>query len=426
MKTSSVALLLSCCLTSLTTFAQRPLAVDSLLRVGQRQYTNKQYQASAATYHLAARQKTALRRQRATALYNEACCYGLQGDANNARKYLEKSIAAGFDDANNLRNDTDLALLHTDKNWEKLVARTAANQRVISRPEDVRLVTTDIDHFWQAYDRAQRDTAHAAEIYQKYYFAKASPGLEDYYASRIYNVPRFVRGIRRKPQFYASIRPTTLALEGMKPRVLGYFQRLKALYPAATFSDVYFLIGGYNSGGTVSRTGLLLGTDQSAGGAGVKTAELSMVQRNRLGPIEELPIVVVHEMIHNIQLDGNGTLLHAAINEGMADFLAGLVSETKGANPRLFTYGDAHEKQLWAEFEKEMGGKDWSHWIANSQEETAERPCDLGYYIGYKICEAYYEQAPDKKQAVADMLNLKDATAFLAKSGYAQKALSRN
>ncbi|MBG8554305.1 gliding motility protein GldB-related protein [Hymenobacter guriensis] len=426
MKSVVLALAAAACLSSSRALAQRPLSVDSLMNAAQKQYQEKQYPASAATYDLATRQKAATRRQRASALYNEACCYGLQGDAARAYQYLNQSIKAGFDDANNLRNDTDLALLRTRPDWEKLIRRTAANRRIISRPEDVKLVTTDISHFWQAYDRAQRDTAHAAQIYQKYYFDKASVGLQDYYSSRIYNVPRFVRSIRRKPQFYASIRPTTLALEGLKPRVLTYFQRLKELYPAATFSDVYFLIGGYNSGGTVSPSGLLLGTDQSAGGPGVKTAELTMVQRNRLDSVEELPIVVVHEMIHNIQLNSDGTLLHGAINEGMADFLAGLVSDTKGANRRLFVYGDAHEKQLWQEFEKEMNGKKWDHWIANSHEETAERPCDLGYYIGYKICEAYYQQAADKKQAVADMLNLKDATAFLARSGYAQKVLSRN
>jgi uncharacterized protein YjaZ len=50
---------------------------------------------------------------------------------------------------------------------------------------------------------------------------------------------------------------------------------------------------------------------------------------------------------------------------------------------------------------------------------SGEKPADLGYYVGYKICEAYYNQAKDKKQAVKDILTIQDYKQFLAKSGYA-------
>jgi hypothetical protein len=49
------------------------------------------------------------------------------------------------------------------------------------------------------------------------------------------------------------------------------------------------------------------------------------------------------------------------------------------------------------------------------------RPADLGYYVGYKICEAYYQAARDKKQAVKDILEMKDFNEFLKDSGYEQK-----
>ena len=50
-----------------------------------------------------------------------------------------------------------------------------------------------------------------------------------------------------------------------------------------------------------------------------------------------------------------------------------------------------------------------------------DRPADLGYYIGYKIAEAYYKNAADKKQAVKDILEIKDFNEFLKASKYEEK-----
>ena len=38
--------------------------------------------------------------------------------------------------------------------------------------------------------------------------------------------------------------------------------------------------------------------------------------------------------------------------------------------------------------------------------------------MGYKICAAYYEQAADKPAALREVLQMKDAEAFTAASGY--------
>ena len=51
-----------------------------------------------------------------------------------------------------------------------------------------------------------------------------------------------------------------------------------------------------------------------------------------------------------------------------------------------------------------MGGRDTKNGVANPEQQTPEKPCDLGYYVGYKICQAYSEQAAAKKRAVADLL----------------------
>ncbi|UOG72943.1 DUF2268 domain-containing protein [Hymenobacter tibetensis] len=134
-----------------------------------------------------------------------------------------------------------------------------------------------------------------------------------------------------------------------------------------------------------------------------------------------MPNLVTHEMTHNVQQPNDGTLLGAAIREGMADFVTELVTGFLGNNARLHEYGNAHEQELWTAFRQEMNGTYTKNWLANSEQETPEKPCDLGYYVGYKICQAYYTKAPNKKQAVAAMLTTKDFRVFLAQSGYALK-----
>jgi hypothetical protein len=49
----------------------------------------------------------------------------------------------------------------------------------------------------------------------------------------------------------------------------------------------------------------------------------------------------------------------------MADFLAELATGEK-FDAHLPTDGRAHEKEIRADFSKEIGGSNWENWIANS------------------------------------------------------------
>jgi hypothetical protein len=45
-----------------------------------------------------------------------------------------------------------------------------------------------------------------------------------------------------------------------------------------------------------------------------------------------------------------------------------------------------------------MHGKDLSDWFY--RDPPGERPADVGYFVGYRIAESYYNQAKDKKRAI--------------------------
>ena len=65
-----------------------------------------------------------------------------------------------------------------------------------------------------------------------------------------------------------------------------------------------------------------------------------------------------------------------------------------------------------------MHGTDTSEWLYNQGTATGERPGDLGYFIGYRIAEAFYERTADKRLALRAIIEVGDSDMFLAQSGY--------
>ena len=98
----------------------------------------------------------------------------------------------------------------------------------------------------------------------------------------------------------------------------------------------------------------------------------------------------------------------------MAELISG-----QHINPHVHIYANSREQALWKEFKQRMFSADYDGWFYSVGENG--RPADLGYWMGYKIAKAYYENAENKKQAIADMLVIEDFSAFLQASGYYEK-----
>jgi hypothetical protein len=289
-------------------------------------------------------------------------------------------------------------------------------------PDAAKFVTSDIGNFWRAYTQAS--TAASPEerekIYQREYLDKASPGLKDFIDLRIKSAHNLVRAIDSHPKYYASLKNVTPRVPQMEPQMRASFRKLKELYSDAVFPDVYFLIGIMNSGGTTGPSGLLIGTEMHGKQPDTDMSDMDNWYKAVLGPIDELPGIVAHELIHYQQNDmDTSSLLGQSIHEGTADFIGEMISG-QTINKHLRAYGDAHEAELWSEFQAEMNGKDVSHWLYQGDKST-DRPADLGYYMGARIAESYYQHAADKKQAIRDILTVTDYDAFLRASHYADK-----
>jgi hypothetical protein len=295
-----------------------------------------------------------------------------------------------------------------------------AQSGVNTDPDAARFVTSDIELFWKAYDKATVD--NDLIVFRDEYLKSGSEGLKEFSRLRIGNSCNLVGTISQSKAYYEALREPSMRVADFEPQVRKSFYKLKEVYPDAVFPDVYFLIGRMSSAGTLSPKGLYIGVDMfGANKAGI-TDGLSDWHRAVIGPIDRIPFVVIHEAVHYQQkypADSVSTLLAKSINEGVADFIAELVSGDN-INPHLHKYGNPIENELWKEFEKEMLATNVSNWLYQG-DDAKDRPADLGYYMGYKIAESYYKHSSDKKMAVRELLEITDFPAFLAASKYPAK-----
>lgn len=290
-------------------------------------------------------------------------------------------------------------------------------------PEKVNIVSSDIDLFWMAYDKAKPE--NSLYVFRDEYIRKGSQGLKDFTAYRIGSSCELVDAIELRPKYFASLRNVSQKAHTFKEPMRAAFRKLKAIYPDAAFPDVYLMIGKMNSGGTYTENALLIGVDMYGLTPNTPMEELSDWLKKVLKPIDEIPYIVAHELIHYQQkYPKERTLLGSAIGEGSADFVAELIAG-KHINHHLHEFGNPKEKELWAEFKRSMTTNDMSLWLYNGGK-IKDRPADLGYYIGYKIAESYYKNAPDKNRAVKDILEIKNFDEFLTASRYEQKFTGSN
>ena len=296
-------------------------------------------------------------------------------------------------------------------------ARTKRNHD----PDKAKIVTSDLPNFLRAFALASAhdSAAEKEKIFQREYLDKGTRGLKDFLKERIQSASNLVVATSKRPKYYASLESAVPHVAAMEPAIRKSFRALKDLYADAVFPDVYVLIGVMNSGGTVSDAGLLIGLDMHAKTPDTDMAEMSDWLKAVLGPLDALPGIVAHELMHYQQGPEGKTLLEKTCSEGFADFVGELISG-QNINAHLRAYGDAHEAELWREFRAEMNGTDLSHWLYQGSSANGDRPADLGYYVGYRIAAAYYTRATDKKKAVREILTVKDYERLLRESGYGE------
>ena len=270
--------------------------------------------------------------------------------------------------------------------------------------------TTDVHHFVTAFASwTPKDTACRA---LEPYWRTATRGLRSYANKFDVADADLCRRIRQTPARYARLATLLPSLDSAAAEIRGIYAKFDTLHPLTNHPAVYFVVGNGISGGSTTRGRhpvILIGTELLDSARGV-------------------PRIVAHELVHTQQdypfmgsLTGGptflrGSLLRHSITEGSADFIASLLL----GRPFTNTWAESHEDSLWAEFQRDAHSRDYRRWLYNGWNRKAlgDRPPDLGYWMGYRITQAYYDRARDKRQAITDILSIRDFDDFLKASGY--------
>jgi hypothetical protein len=306
---------------------------------------------------------------------------------------------------------------------------TQRKARAASSVDDANIVQyADIDHFWATVDALGgcRHLLDSLMVVQRMFIDVATEGQAAFMRDRELLAEDYLEALRRYPRYFASIRATTADARACEPIIQEVFDAFRSIYAGFTPFKVCFGIGVANTGGTTSRTHVWIGTELTTTGENTDFSERGPGYADYRPKRERIPrtvrTLVAHECVHTQQPEhmDSGAVpclqLQLCLEEGAANFISELL--TGGTNYRMVDeYGLAHEEALWTEFLGTLCAPDAERWLYNGAT-AKDRPADLGYFIGYRIVKAYYDRTPDKTQAIAAIIGMRDPLRFLVESGY--------
>ena len=279
--------------------------------------------------------------------------------------------------------------------------------------------TQDITHFWEAYDALvdAKSKEDSIKTIEGLYLKRATKGFKKFQKVRDFQSKYYVYHIANSPGFWESVRPLTEQIANREDEIIEIMNKMSAEIPGFKAPKVCFAIGTLSTGGTTGGGYIHIGSEISASDYTVDTTNLNGWLKSIIGKTGDIVSMVAHEAVHTNQ-HGNVkiTLLTASMGEGIADFITNEVLG-KNINASIHEYGLKNECQLWKEFQTEMDSKSYSNWLYNGSSAIG-RPADLGYFMGFRIAQAYYDKTEDKKQALSDLLDRSKYVEIFQKSGY--------
>ncbi len=270
--------------------------------------------------------------------------------------------------------------------------------------------STDIDNFWIAYDQiiASNDSMEQYQLLNKLYITKGSAGLKSLMEVRNYTDKDFIEAIHKYPKFWKSIRPNTLKVKSLYPKINADIQKLKKAYPELKPSPIYFTIGAFRAGGTTHGQNVLIGSELSLADKTTIIEELPTWRQSfyqTQNPIDEIALLCTHEYIHTQQKEIVYNLISMCLYEGVAEFISCKVTSKK-SDAAAIEFGKANQKIVVDKFVTDLFtmSNNYSWLWGENRNELKVR--DLGYYIGYEICERYYNLSTDKTKAIKELIEI--------------------
>jgi hypothetical protein len=269
----------------------------------------------------------------------------------------------------------------------------------------------DVARFFQIYDRAG---GHPTPEMLQQYIDQGSEGLQYFARARNTTGARIADEISKHPELYENARRCMNVLPRVRLRLVIVLRKLRDLYPEANLQSITVVVG---RGRPVAIADAQHGVQLGLEGMCENAPSIDTALEDRFVHI------IAHEYGHVQQFiafdnDQHPTVLGGSLMEGAAEFSAEMTSGAV-SNYEQAVFAKGREREIETEFAADEDSDDLSKWLYNrTTRNSGDWPGDLGYWVGYRICKAYYQHAKDKRQAFRDILEISDAKLFLARSGW--------
>lgn len=285
-------------------------------------------------------------------------------------------------------------------------ATTCAAQAASTTPP---ISVDDVYHFYKLYDA--NDGHPSADQLQHDYLDTGSSGLHHLARIRKVTGEAIAKSMAAQPAVYADAKRCMAVLPRVRERLVVALDRFRQLYPEMVMASSTVAVGRGKPVGVTDKEGVIIGLEALCG--------ISYLEAD---PEDRFVHVMAHEYAHVQQARRapeltereHPTVLQQSLLEGAGEFVGELISGSV-AYVGLPAMAKGREKELESAFLADQDKTDLSAWLYNG---TLTKPGDLGYWVGYRIVKSYYVRAKDKRQALREILEMKDAKAFLAASGW--------
>ena len=328
-----------------------------------------------------------------------AMYYAKAGNPDSSALALSLALDNGLANPQVVAKYNDLEVAKQSDYWEKVDHKIQQLSQQLKKIDRFEIDTRSLDHFWPYFDKALQDTTQAKELLEEYVLS-GSPAIRDFYTIRYTNVDNMYQTmIREIPEHYQLTREVFAhsKLDIIKHQVLAMMRTFSDLYEPAVFPKVYIVPGINNTGGTATNLGLFVGAEKFVKPTDQPWSDVSKQQRDSLTSMEGMQGLMMHELMHfqqNYHDEENGNkVMGGIIMEGVCDFLVELCSgEIRKEDKLDYLDQPKNMKFIMRELKRDLYTEDFSNWLYNGGS-IEDRPVDIGYTLGYKICKSYYAKA---------------------------------
>jgi hypothetical protein len=297
------------------------------------------------------------------------------------------------------------------------------------------IILSDITNFWAAYDKivTTKDSALQYKYLDSLFLSKGTEGLTAIMQVRDYTAQDYINSINNYPKFWNSVRQNTLKARQVSNKLEKGIEKLRQIYPYLKPAKIYFTVGALRTNGTTLDNLVLIGSELAMTDRTTISSEFpENLKKGRRkyfdsNPFRNLVLLNIHEYIHTQQNAAVYNLLSLVIREGVAEFVSVKAMNLPSAAPAI-EFGKNNADKVRAKFEQEMFyTNNQNRWLwSDVPNDFGVR--DLGYYIGYQMCENFFNQAKNKEEAIKKMIELDytneaEIEDFVKKTNFFSKSL---